>query len=422
VIFTACKEDETAIEDPELQNGLFTYYLLDELQKDREQKLFPLVDIFNPLSTNVQARAKEKYQHTQTPTMNGKIVGNLQLPVFQKKIKITPERVDLPKSTETAPSNFYVPAFELDNKIEEKTLNELSQLVSGYDEKNPKLANTFFERNCAKFINSIKASWEQIFSQSTTPQQIPDALAELEGKSYQFLMLGAVTAAFGNDRQMQIYTQTALELKELTKNRSGLISLIDVPEMILVESVYIVGAVCIARKNLRPWQIMLNEKSYDFSQGDRPPTALKIDYHIYYSDAVGGYATKVNDHVRDIMKQLNWLSAIAPKIEGKVDDYQLQANFLLTMIMKLQEEHMWPDFGRFYSERIFPLIQMIKYDTDFKKQIADLLGTKQEIVIETIRKIITDLRNKGLDGTYFWQSIRPDDLLTQEERAKAKQQ
>lgn len=401
VIFTACKEDETAIEDPEFQNGLFTYYLLDELQKDRAQKLFPLVDIFNPLSTNVQARAKDKYQHTQTPTMNGKIIGNLQLPVFQQKIKIVPDRVELPKSTETSPSNFYAPVFELDDKQQEKTLNELSQLVSSYDEKNPKLASTFFEKNCSKLMASIKKGWEDIFSKSTTVQQIPDALAELEAKSYQFMILGAVVAAFGNDRQMQIYTQTAFELLELTRNRSGLIALIDVPEMILVETVYIVGMVCVARKNLRPWQVMLNEKIYDFSRGDTPPTPLKADFHIYYSDAVGGYATKVNDHVRAILKQLTWLPSVAPKIEGKVEDYQLQVNFLLTILMDIQQQHMWPDFGRFYAARVFPIIQWIKYDADFSKQVAELLEVKQDQVRATIQKSLSDVRKRGLDGSFF---------------------
>lgn len=58
--FSASKEDEEAIEDPETEHGLFTYCLLDELQREREDKTFAILDVFTPVTETVMKRAKEK--------------------------------------------------------------------------------------------------------------------------------------------------------------------------------------------------------------------------------------------------------------------------------------------------------------------------------------------------------------------------
>jgi len=83
-IFTASKHDEEALEDFENKHGLFTYFLLKELQKPRPVNRYPVSEIFDPIANKVLERAKEVYDYTQTPTLNAKLEGSVYLPVFKK--------------------------------------------------------------------------------------------------------------------------------------------------------------------------------------------------------------------------------------------------------------------------------------------------------------------------------------------------
>ena len=60
ITFTASKEDEEAIEDIELKNGLFTYYFLEELQNSSHGERIPILSIHAPVTEHVIQRAKDK--------------------------------------------------------------------------------------------------------------------------------------------------------------------------------------------------------------------------------------------------------------------------------------------------------------------------------------------------------------------------
>jgi hypothetical protein len=93
--FTACKDNEEALEDSELNNSIFTYFLLTELKKKRDKKYFPLIDAFSPICDNVKSRAKTRYNHNQTPSFQGTLEGNLFLPTFTREIEFDPENSEL---------------------------------------------------------------------------------------------------------------------------------------------------------------------------------------------------------------------------------------------------------------------------------------------------------------------------------------
>jgi hypothetical protein len=116
---TASKDDEEAIEDPELRNGLFTYYLLHELQREKAGEAFPVLDIFTPISNQVTKRAREKYKHVQTPTLSGRLEGTMTLPVFVKPLRISPQVISPPRAPELSAASFPSVIIELDDKDQE---------------------------------------------------------------------------------------------------------------------------------------------------------------------------------------------------------------------------------------------------------------------------------------------------------------
>jgi len=417
LIFTASKDDEEAIEDPEYENGLFTHFLLQELQRERTNDKFPVLDTFTPITEEVIKRAKDKYHHNQTPTLNGYVEGGVYLPKFRNKIKISPQMLEVPKYPELSSVSFPIPELQFKEKEQEKIINEMiSFVVSGRQTQQIATQEIIFERFCSRLIKKLNEDWERIFIEDgSNVSEIPNSVAKLEAASFQFILLGGVVAVFGSERQMEIYSQYGVKMLEMTKNKAGLVALIAIPEIILAEIIYTIGALCIARDDMKPLNILLKTKTWNFEEGDYPPRLLIHHREIYYCDAFGGDSTKVNDHIMKVLKSFSWLTELAPKIEGPITNLQLQVNFLLVMLTYGYGNRLWPDFGRYYAIRIIPLIQKIKYDVNFRKQIADIFEVKEEEIRNLLMKCLIEAQQIGLGG-YHWSSIRASDLLTEEEK------
>jgi hypothetical protein len=289
-------------------------------------------------------------------------------------------------------------------------------IVLGREHQRASASIISYERFCSKLLKALKADWERIFVESTGDvSKIPIAVAKLEGSAFQLTMLGAVVSVFGSDTQMKIYAETIVDIWRFTTGRSGYVALISTPEIILTEIIYVIGVISIARSNLQPWKILLQTPIYELHERDKPPTPLFLYSDIYYCDALGGNATKVNDHTRQVISNLHWLSAIAPKVEGQVMEYQLQVNLLLVLLTIHNGGYLWPDFARMYPQRVRPLVNKIKYDTEFRLQVADLFSIKQESIGTTFKDYLIQVAKRGLDK-YFWNSISSDDFLTEDEK------
>jgi len=417
LIFSASKEDETAIEDPEYQNGLFTYFLLGELQKDRKEDKFPVVEIFTPITEQVTKRAKEKYGHTQTPTLSSHLEGNVFLPRFTKRIKLSPSVLEVPRYPELAQAAFPIPEIQLDDKQQEKLINDIIGLVVRARQQQEPVSEIAFERFCAKLARKLREDWEKIFTETGGDvSEIPISVAKLEAAAFQFTLLGAVVAVFGSDKQMEVYGENAVEILGWGRHRAGLMALIAAPQIIVVEIIYIVGVLCLARNHLKPFDVLLKTPVYDVDYRDRPPCPLLLERHIHYCRALGGSSTTVNDHIRKILESFGWLAELAPKLGAEVGDFQRQVNFLLVMLTVHSKDYLWPDCARWDSLRVRPLVNRIKYDPKLKKQLGEMFGTKEDKTRQIFMKYLSEIKSRGLGHEYWWESIGPEDLLTEEER------
>lgn len=416
VVFTACKDTETAIEDPEKKNGLFTYALLSELQKSRANSTYPVEEIFTPIMTTVTQRAKDRWNETQTPTVRSHLQGKVTLPVFKNPINIPPTliKVPQPELTQLSSSNYQPPRIEVADKVQEDLINKQIALITTNKLDNP-AEEAIFERFCWQLVNNSKEEWEKIFLKAGgLIPNIPPAVTELEAASYQLILLGGIVAVFGRKKHMKLYSEAVATILNWEYGKAGLTALIAAPEILLVLIINVVGVLSLARNNLDPLITLLNEP-IPYEDSSKKPRSILTHYYIHYCDALGGTATKVGDHVREMLKTYSWIPSLVPKIEGKIEDYQLRVNFLLVMKIFQEGEHLYPDFGRFYSNRLKPLADKITYHEEFQKQLASWFGLDVEQTRQFIINTLEELMRVGLGGGYFWQSIRPKQLLTEKE-------
>ena len=402
---TASKESEESIEDIDNKNGLFTYFLLDELQKENQRDNIPIESIFTPISEAVVRRAKETFHHSQTPTMGGRIVGGIYLPKFKNKLSYKPPFIDIPKA-ELLRTQIPVATIQLSDKEQEKEINkQISFIVnnSGLEEKIQKLE---FEKVCSKIFSKISEKYEEIFlNMSADINKVGVAVALLEATSFQFIMLGNVVASYGNNSQMQLYSYYVTQILKLGEGRSGYVVFTTIPEIVVADIISSIGINCIAREDLTPLEKLLYTPVPSDYEKSKP---LYLFDNIYYCDAVGRNSTKVHDHIRELLASYSWITELAPKLEtSKILDYSLQLNFLITTLLYLNNTDLWADFARFEGRRIKPLIDLIANDSGFRKQLGNLLHVPEEAIKDTIVKAFYKIRqdwNKYASG-YFWGSI-----------------
>lgn len=415
LIFTACKDDQQSLEDPEYKNGLFTYELFTELQVKRDGEMYDPLTIFSPIATRVQERAKTKWNHDQTPTFSGKLEGKVLFPVFKKKLEITPELIAVPRYSELEDSSFPVAQIDIPDKTKSKILNDTLKFVL-HNKKNDEISEINYERYCIKLLRDLKSRWEEIFKENgSRVEEIPNSVAKLEAESFQLILLGAVTTVFGSDSQMNIFSKNIISILEWRQNKSGLVALISVPEVVLINIIYMVGTLGLASEKLRFLKILMETKLEISGDLDSPPKKLLGYNHIFFCDALGGYSNKVHDHVREVLQSFEWLPELVPSLEGKVENFQHQTNLLLSVWMMHEGFRMWPDFARFYYDRVAPFVKKLKFDEKFQNEICSILAVKKSEVRKIFKDSIEKYRRNGL-GNFWWESIEGTSFLTKPEQ------
>jgi len=416
VVFTASKADEEALEDPDNQNGLFAHFVLHELQKHRTEETYPVADIFTPVTQAVIDRAKNHFSHTQTPTVNVHFEGVVRLPVFKRPLRLSPQILEVPKHPQLTSAVFSAPEIEISDKQLQKVINDMVNLVLPSGSSTSVTQDIAYERFCWTLIKKLKESCDKQFEAfGSDVSKMPATVAQLEVDSMQLVLLGCVTTLFGENKKMEVYSEVVSDILSWGRGRSGLVALISMPEIILVNIMYVVGVTAIASKNLMPFKTLLYTRVED-SENDGEPLPIFAHNHIHYCDALGGYATKVADHVREVLKSYNWMPELLPRLKDDPTNYQLQVNLLLSMLLSKYGIRLWPDFGRFYSSRVKSIAVKVKYDSEFRRQLAALFEEKPDQIRQVLIDNMTKVRNEGLGGAgFFWESIGPQAFLTEEE-------
>lgn len=416
VTFTACKDDEKSIEDEKLENGVFTSFLLSELQERKTGEKFSIIDIFTPIAEKTSEYTEKTHHFKQTPTFNGKLKEILYLPTFKKALRVKPETIDVPKSqsmVEEIPLN---PEIDISSTQKTDLVDKtVSFVIRTAIESKPHL-KLEFEKFALELGKKVTKKWEDIFkSAGGTVEDVPNAVAKLEAECYQLFILSAAVGAYGNKEQTSLIAEICGDFLKMTRDKAGLIAMINVPEVIVVYVEYFLTMTAIATADFSRLKTFMGSKVFGMRYDSEPPTMLNM-YHVHYADALTGNANKVADYIRQGLKTMDWLKKIHPRLNIEdTDDLQLRANLVLVLTRVHYGSRAYADFGRFYSTRVLPIIERIKYDSEFSRSFADLLGVDPKDLRTQLMKHIGDIAKAGMGSGFWYNSIEPNDFLTKKE-------
>lgn len=398
-VFTACKEDERAIETDDLKHGLFTYYLLEEMSKDREGDSLPLSDICHPVVESV-VKAAEKHSHKQTPTLALNSKGSVTLPPLRKPKPIKPGLIKIPTSSQADETPVAPPEIEISDRKSKELLNETLVLVDNV--RRSKLHALVFRSTLQKVTESLKEVYEQQPKQVRAREELDKFVTELEAQSYQLLVFSASVALTGDESALRIYCQNVSRILTWKNGKSGLVAALETPDVIMSAIVYIFTLIALYTEDYKPLNALLKTVCTD-SQRDR--TFRVVDaYQIHYADALGGNAMDIFKHMTGFIKNQKWLQELFGVGEKELEDMTMQANMLICVATTHLAELIYPSFGGYYPDRIAAYADLITNDERIQKELALLLGCKPEEVRFIFARIFKDFIEKVSKG-FFWDSI-----------------
>jgi len=159
VTLAGCKEDQFSISDPSIGQGLFTYYLCEEMSSFKpDQPIYPEILKVN-ISDKVLEHAKS-LGYTQTPTINASISGNISIATRRQDVV-------LPTHEETADEGT-----SIDIRI--ARLAEVKNVLTNEHLEN--VLNIMTEKCVAEFKKATSLNFEIVVNEKIKANDIPNEM------------------------------------------------------------------------------------------------------------------------------------------------------------------------------------------------------------------------------------------------------
>lgn len=416
--FAACRDDEKAYEDDENENGLFTHALIQHLLAPKESPTFPVESIFHPVTQRVIERAK-LLRVKQTPSWMGSAKGSVLLPAFKRARQVTP---DLSPFSGSSP--VVTPGPAPDFNIPEEGLREFIQAFpSGDDpslsESRKKIRVIEFDNYCAALIQQLYQDWEKIVDANNDPSiadRWPEVIAEIESAAHGAFLLCGSAIVFGSPEYVRILARNFGKIGHFGENKAGIIALTKTPQLIIALALELMGMVAIAHARFDNLKAFLETRIITRHRERGASTVYEL-FPAFYGHTLGGKGTVAHDHYRDVLNKFSWLEELTPAVHGQVDYYELQANLLFCLYAAHKELQfkVWPDFSRFYADKVMEFVNRIVYDATYQAALAPLFDCKASEVREKLRGYMEVIVEKKR-GEGYWDSVTQFDFLTREEQ------
>jgi hypothetical protein len=401
-VFTACKEDETAIEISDLKHGLFTYYLIEELVKDRQQPVIPLSDIHHPVDSAVKAAAK-KYSHTQTPTLQQNTKGSMTIPKLSRPLALRPQIIKVPTiSNEVAPV-VSAPHIEITDKEAQELVDHTLKLIG--DASHSKLNVIAFRSHLNKVLKIVQDAHEELPRQASTLDDLADYVALLEGKAYQLFVMTAAVGVAADEPTQKIFADDVADILLWKHGKAGLVAAIETSDIIFLVVLYILLVCSIYTADFGPVAKLLNTEVADWNSRDQYIRVVE-EYGIHYADALGGNAQTVLTHLLNLLKTQKWLQELLGVDEKKLESLVLQANMCVVIATVHAGGHAYPAYNDHDISNLNKLVHQIRTDTEVQSALAPVLGVEPKDVPKTFATIVADLNTKS--NGHWWYVLRPE--------------
>lgn len=247
-IITACDSDESAIENAELEHGVFTYYFIESLKEiDTDNHIAS----FSEVHKLVKEKVKNKTDNKQNPQAKGddefKVV-TLPRVDSQSEKKVISDITIVPTPTITKASEYY----------KSEDLNEFENgIIQLIQEDRFVELDRIFKQVIATIYNKI--SNPEISYDNRNNEEIIAYYESCREYLKPLLILNQLVLDYYNEKYVVENLEYVLRLEQLTHNKNGLVAIIQIPLILISEIIINLLPLAYSKK-----KITVLKKLYDY--------------------------------------------------------------------------------------------------------------------------------------------------------------
>lgn len=399
-VFTACKDDESAYEVADMDNSLFTHYLLEELTKSKEA-FISISDIISPVTNSVEQHANRN-KVKQTPTAVLKQSGDIKVPKFGHYKKPNLNVQEDFQTNEHESRKIAIPPIDPKNKEYATAIKETFILIDSKKERCEITTKSYISRS----ITNLKEKYLQLPKNADNYDDIAKAIETIEADALKLFILASCVTLASSHQTQRFFAKQASSILNWKNGQSGTIAMLDISDLLLLLIIYIQMVCSIYNEDFTSIEELLSQEYSSNYETFQPIYENRSIHHLH---CLSGTAPDTFSHVIDFLKKQVWLQDLLGIDEKSIESLTLQANLLICILVGHHTTNVL--YPSYYKYDIYPLRQflhMISSSKDVSDNISALLKSNK-----TVAQVFTEQINElnKVAGWMIFDKLNPSNYF-----------
>jgi hypothetical protein len=287
-------------------------------------------------------------------------------------------------------------------------LNQYNEVCALIARGNSKEVSLLLDQCDLKF----KIAWTQVYeSFKDMPSEAPKAAENLIRLQPQLSAVTLAIARLDSESLFSRFKRTLEFIARSTERLPGYPAIAGVPHL---QAGFLYMAAATTALHSEGWKILqkiLTTKFEWYYQSGRPIFSYAFDLpYFFHSEALGRSGPKIHDFYRAQLQSSQIVETTNLSVEDALNVY-LQAQMLMCLrVAQLREQDqtisIWPDFGRFYGERVAPLFDRAHADPDYARGILRGFDEDSNTFFARLNERLHSIASNFFRGApYFYESL-----------------
>ncbi len=197
------------------------------------------------------------------------------------------------------------------------------------------------------------------------------------------------------------------EIASFVNLLSGYYTILSVPQASIHNFFYYLGTYALDDFNKDALYLLITHKIQLISNGHTYHSQIWSTSSIFAPAAIPS-VIKMFDRLKDNFTMNNFVKKFINVDNERFLELACRFNllFFLKAVANNSEERLWcyPNFGRFYEQRVLPLLDLIEHKNEYKELIKKLLNESLDTFITRLPGRMNELKSMT-DPMYSWESV-----------------
>lgn len=255
-------------------------------------------------------------------------------------------------------------------------------------------------------------AWSHIYDEfGNKPQETSAASKKLIASQP---LATALVLSMARSDSVEVFTRFKRLLESMLRQTEDLAGYPAVAAIPHVQAGFLYMAASVMALHWEAWGIfekLFTGKFEWYHHSSRASFSYPFDLsRFFHSEALGRSASKVHDFFRTELAEPDFVAVTGLKGERLLDAYvQTQMLMSLKVAQLYQNEEnvsIWPDFGRFYGDRITRLLDRMYAESEYARGILRAFGEDPKTFFERLNERLALIHSTFWGGSlYFYESL-----------------